>query len=219
MLKIKVKANSITNLTDARYFAAREVTWMGFCLDPASDDYVPPQKVSAICEWLDSVKFVGEFPLSDAVEILETAEQLNLHAVQVHRFTEMDDLNELQRRIPVIQEVVLGADEDPVALSDWMNSRAGAVEAFLLDFGKNRIAWNENPGWQEWLKTACNQHPVILNMDFDANTLPEILNTLPLYGLAVHGGEEEKTGIKSFDELDSLLEFLELPEEHAVEQP
>jgi len=217
VLKIKVKANSITNLTDARYFAAREVTWMGFCLDPASDDYVAPQKVSAICGWLDSVKFVGEFPLTDAVEVLEMAEHLNLHAVQVHRFTEPDDLNELQRRIPVIQEVVLAADEDPGALLDWMNNRAGTVEAFLLDFGKNRIGWSENPGWQEWLKTACNNHPVILNMDFSTDALPEILNTLPLHGLAVHGGEEEKTGIKSFDELDSLLEFLELPEEHAVE--
>lgn len=217
MLKIKVKANSITNLTDARYFAAREVTWMGFCLDPASDDYVAPQKVSAICEWLDSVKFVGEFPLTDAVEILETATQLNLHAVQVHRFTEPDDLSELQRRIPVIQEVVLAADEDPAALADWMNSRAALVEAFLLDFVKNRIGWNDNPGWQEWLKTACKNHPVILNLDFQADALPEILNTLSVYGLAVQGGDEEKIGIKSFDELDSLLELLELPEEHAVE--
>jgi len=217
VLKIKVKANSITNLTDARYFAAREVTWMGFCLDPASENYVAPQKVSAICEWLDSVKLVGEFPLVDAVEMLETAEQLNLHAIQVHRFTEADDLNELQRRIPVIQEVVLAADEDLLALSDWMHSRAAAVEAFLLDFGKNRIGWNENPVLTEWLKTACKNHPVILNLDFQADALPEILNTLSLYGLAVQGGEEEKTGIKSFDELDSLLEFLELPEEHAVE--
>jgi phosphoribosylanthranilate isomerase len=217
VLKIKVKANSITNLTDARYFAAREVTWIGFCLDPASDEYTAPQKVSAICEWLDSVKFVGEFPLSDAVEVLETAEQLNLHAVQVHRFTELDELNELQRRVPVIQEVVVAADEDPAALSDWMNSRATMVEAFLLDFGKNRIGWDENSAWQEWLKTACKNHPVILNIDFQADTLPEILNTLPLYGLAVKGGEEEKTGIKSFDELDSLLEFLEFPEERAVE--
>ncbi|NUN99709.1 MAG: N-(5'-phosphoribosyl)anthranilate isomerase [Saprospiraceae bacterium] len=217
MLKIKVKANSITNLTDARYFAAREVTWMGFCLDPASEDYIAPQKVSAICEWLDSVKIVGEFPLADPLEILETAEQLNLNAVQVHRFTDLDDLNELQRRIPVIQEMVVATDEDPAALADWMANRASLVEAFLLDFGKNRISWPDNPGWQEWLKTTCKKHPVVLNMDFQPDELPEILNALPLYGLAVQGGEEEKTGIKSFDELDSLLELLELSEEHAVE--
>ncbi len=217
VLKIKVKANSITNLTDARYFAAREVTWMGFCLDPASENYVAPPQVSAMCEWLDGVKFVGEFPLTDAVEVLELAEELSLDAVQVHRFTTLEDLEELQRRIPLIQEVVLAPEEDPTALLAWMNSREALVEAFLLDFGKNRIAWKEDPVWSEWLKMVCKNHPVILNADFEAVLLPEILDSLPLYGLAVQGGEEEQIGVKSFDELDSLLEVLEIDEEHAVE--
>lgn len=216
MLKIKVKANSITNLTDARYFAAREVTWIGFCLDPASPDYMAAQKLHAIGGWLDGVQLVGEFPLTDAVEMLESAEQLHLHAVQVHRFTTAEELNELQRRIPVIQEVVMTETEDLPALSEWMNSRADGVEAFLLDFTKNRIGWNDHPSLQAWLKTVCQNHPVILNMDVDAGNLPEILQALPLYGLALQGGEEEKVGIKSFDELDTLLELLESEEEHAI---
>ncbi len=216
MLKIKVKANSITNLTDARYFAAREVTWTGFCLDPASEDYMAPQKVSAIAEWLDGVLLAGEFPLMDALEILETAEQLNLNAVQVHRFTTIEDLSELHRRVPVIQEVVMAPTEDLAALSTWMEARTDLTEAFLLDFTKNNMRWEDDPALQLWLKTICKNHLVILHLDFHAATLPEIITTLPLYGLAIKGGEEEKVGIKSFDELDALLELLESEEENAL---
>ena len=48
MLKTKVKASSITNLTDARYFAAWGVNWLGFDLRQGSDTYVQPQLVHAI---------------------------------------------------------------------------------------------------------------------------------------------------------------------------
>lgn len=217
MLKIKVKANSITNLTDARYFAAREVRWIGFCLDPASENYLPPTQVHAMVEWLDGVQFAGEFPLLDALEILETAEQLNLNTIQIHRFTALEDLYELQHRVPVIQEVIVEANENPAALATWMEERTGLVEAFLLDFEKNNIGWAEHPQWQLWLQETSRRYPVILRMDFEVASLPTIMDALPLYGLALQGGAEEKVGVKAFDELDDLLDLLEISEEYAVE--
>ena len=43
MLKKRVKAGSVTHLTDARYFAAWDVEFIGFCFDPESSDYISPR--------------------------------------------------------------------------------------------------------------------------------------------------------------------------------
>ncbi|MCB0588954.1 MAG: N-(5'-phosphoribosyl)anthranilate isomerase, partial [Phaeodactylibacter sp.] len=58
----------------------------------------------------------------------------------------------------------------------------------------------------------CREYPVILSLDFNPETLQEALESLNLYGINVRGGEEEKTGFKSFDELDELFEALEIQE-------
>ena len=47
-------------------------------------------------------------------------------------------------------------------------------------------------------------------MDFKENALEEILNIPNLHGINVKGGEEEKVGVKSFDELDEFFEALEI---------
>ncbi|MBK6622216.1 MAG: hypothetical protein IPG32_15540 [Saprospirales bacterium] len=73
MLKTLVKASSISNLTDARYFSAWEVKWLGYCLDPDSPDFVRPDQLQAIRSWVDSVELIGEFgkqALPDIVALL-----------------------------------------------------------------------------------------------------------------------------------------------------
>ncbi len=82
MLRTKVKASSVTNLTDARYFAAWEVYWLGFDLDPHSERHVSPTAFEAIREWVDGVEVTGEFNLQSPEEIREAVEVLRLDAVQ-----------------------------------------------------------------------------------------------------------------------------------------
>ena len=77
MLKVKVKAGSITNLTDARYFAAREAEWLSFPLGEGAG-MIEPIKVKAIAEWVDGVKIVGEFNFSSPEEIVSLSEGLSL---------------------------------------------------------------------------------------------------------------------------------------------
>jgi phosphoribosylanthranilate isomerase len=73
MLKTQVKASSITNLTDARYFAAWEVKWLGFNLDANAEDYIEPVKMKAMKEWVDGVEVVAEFGMQTASEIKQLA--------------------------------------------------------------------------------------------------------------------------------------------------
>ena len=61
----------------------------------------------------------------------------------------------------------------------------------------------------EDLKEICEAFKIILSIDFQKDTLDEILK-LNLYGLNLKGGEEERVGVKSFDELDEILDALEV---------
>lgn len=64
-----VKAGSITNLTDARFFAAYDVDYIGFCFDPLSPDYISPQNALAIKGWIAGPKIVAEFANQDAENV------------------------------------------------------------------------------------------------------------------------------------------------------
>jgi len=59
------------------------------------------------------------------------------------------------------------------------------------------------------IKALAAQKKVFLDIPFEAKHLAEILENLDICGLILRGGEEEKTGIKSFEELDSIFEILQ----------
>lgn len=64
-LNKQVKAGSITHLTDARFFAAYDVAYIGFCFDPLSPDYISPQAALAIKGWINGPQIVAEFANQD----------------------------------------------------------------------------------------------------------------------------------------------------------
>ncbi|MCB9263888.1 MAG: N-(5'-phosphoribosyl)anthranilate isomerase [Lewinellaceae bacterium] len=214
MLKTKVKASSVTNLTDARYFAAWEIEWLGFNFDPGSEAYIQPQAAQAIKEWIDGVKVAGEFGLQSFEEILTAVDMLELDGVQIGRFGSIETLKALhENEVPILLETVV---EDAGKLREAAAAfpqTAPYVEAFILNFDKNGISWGALQGRPvEQLGQLCREYPVILSLDFNPETLQEALESLNLYGINVRGGEEEKTGFKSFDELDELFEALEIQE-------
>ena len=214
MLKIKVKASQITNLTDARYFAAWEVEWLGFNFDEGSDHYISPLAMKAIKEWVEGVQFVGEFSFATAEEINDAITLLELQAVQVGMFTDVAVLEKITGA-KIIKEVVITEEVNERSLAQHLKKYAPHVDSFLLSFEKNGTTWamlknGEHPISVKSLEELCAQHPIILSMDFKENALEEILNIPNLHGINVKGGEEEKVGVKSFDELDEIFEALEI---------
>jgi len=73
MLKLKVIALSVDNLTDARYFAAYLVDWIGFDINPASVHYIDPEKLNEILGWVEGPKYLlqGVAWNEDAQEIIK----------------------------------------------------------------------------------------------------------------------------------------------------
>lgn len=63
--KTKVKVNRIQHLTDARYFAAMGVDYMGFALDSTDKEafLLELQKIRAIQEWISGPELFVEVPM------------------------------------------------------------------------------------------------------------------------------------------------------------
>lgn len=214
MLKTKVKASSVTNLTDARYFAAWGADWLGFNLNTGSEYYIQPNTMKAIKEWVDGVKVVGEFDLQSAGEILAAADMLELEAVQVGTFAGQDTLQALyEQEVPVIKEVVVQAVGEFDAIEAQLQTQQAWVSHFLLDFQKNGITWSDllEEGLSA-LRGLAEAYPVLVAIDVDAEQLNTLLKEIPVHGISVRGGAEEKVGYKSYDELDDLFEAIEVLE-------
>ncbi len=212
MLKIKVKAGSITNLTDARYFAAREVEWLGFPLG-SGEGFIEPIQVKAIAEWVDGVRIVGEFGFSRPEEILAAKKFIGLDAVQVNMFTSLKDISQLAG-ITIIKEVVAGADLSEQELENHLDNFSKHCDFFLLNMSAAGYSWKElvagRPYSAAFLNKLCGKHKIILGLDCSADEIDQVLDEVKPYALSFNGGEEEKTGVKSFDELDELLDVLEV---------
>lgn len=212
MLRTKILAGSVTNLTDARYFAAMGVEWMGFNLNPGDDTFMPPLQVQAIKEWVEGPAILGEFNLQSAAEIQRLSGDLELDAIQLGMFTELDTLLAIDTALPVIKEIVLDQSSTRTTLEQSLQAFAPHVRYFLLDFAKNQWTLEdlEEHGAINWayIQQLCESYPILLHLGFPADQIIDLLEDLEPTGLKVMGGEEEKVGYKSYEELDELLEGL-----------
>ncbi len=209
MLKTKIKATAVTNLTDARYFAAMGVEWLGFQLEAGSENHMAPAAARAIKEWVDGVKIVGEFSFTPPEEMLEMAALIGLDAVQVGMFATPEDLSKMTDTI-IIKEVVVSGEMTEGQLWEHLEAFSPFCDLFLLDFEKAGIVWEGLPFQKSFLREICQRWHVMLRMDFSSENIDLILEEIQPYGVSVSGGVEERVGVKSFDELDDFFEKLEL---------
>ncbi|MEL6924360.1 MAG: N-(5'-phosphoribosyl)anthranilate isomerase [Bacteroidota bacterium] len=212
MLNTPIKAGQINNLTDARYFAAWGVKWLGFNLDFTSDESWSIARVKEIMDWVEGPIMVGEFGLQKTDEIQAAAEFLKLDYLQLNNFATAEQAEALQHW-KLMKEFVIDDLAQLNQLAEQLNSFEPFVEHFLLNFRKNNFTCQQ-------LKAATHaddvntllgefgeSHSILLSIDFEREDLSFVS---AFAGFEVVGGVEEKVGYKSFDELDELFEVLEL---------
>lgn len=215
MLSIKIKASQITNLTDARYFAAKEVEWLSFNFTEGSENYIDPMRARAMFEWVQGPRIVGEFDGLSAAEINFYTEGYQLSHIQVGMNTQAEEIFNIHAQ-SIIKEIIVQKSDTVEILRGAMQSLIAAVEAFQLNFEysgldiTNLFRADSSIKFED-LKALCLEFDIILAIDFQVDMLEKLLQ-LRLYGLSLRGGEEERVGIKSFDDLDDILERLEVDE-------
>jgi phosphoribosylanthranilate isomerase len=212
MLKLKIKASQITNLTDARYFAAKEVEWLSFNFTENTDNYIEPMRGRAMFDWVEVPHIIGEFGGFDAEAVNFYAENWGLKAVQIGEKTEVFDV----KSDYILKEIVVNPSTTADILRGPLSASAPIVAAFQLNFEQNNITFSDLKSGKYPLSIddifgLCQSFKIILNIDFQLVELEDILNLNP-YGLALKGGDEERVGVKSFDELDEIFDKLEIEE-------
>jgi phosphoribosylanthranilate isomerase len=196
-----VKAGQITNLTDARYFAAREVDYLGFRLEEGVEGALDPSFMHAIREWVQGPKITGEFTRATAGLVAESAAFFKLDAVQVPADAGMlDALRYLEQDILVWMPCSVGPQEALQLISPWK----GVARYAVLDFSGVAL---EGYDWSVWI-SVVKAIPCLLHLDADYASWAAISGMLEPAGLSVTGGQEEQVGVKSFDEIDLIFEAL-----------
>ncbi len=183
MMQQTIKVGAITHLTDARFFAAYAVEFLGFCFDPQSTLYLSPAQALAIKGWINGPRIVAEFAHQDAENVREIITFVQPDVVQVP-YAEYAQLRPLLLNIGLPVIVEYQAHEQALPLDEL-------VIYYLLKDRKD-IPEGMAPG-------EC-MFP--LDAPYDIQSLPA--------GTAIQlsGSPEEATGIKSYDAIADWLEQL-----------
>jgi phosphoribosylanthranilate isomerase len=201
-----IKASRVAHLTDARYFAAKEVDYLGFNLEAGTEGYLDPMYMKAIREWVEGPKIVGEFSRTPIRVVSEAAAFYGLDVVQVSAKNYGTDLTELEG-LEVILELEVGPEGLLFSKAE-LQAFASQVDVFLFNFSGASISkstfYAEKDIWRELFSIRTS----LLQVDIPAEDWPEILEVLGLAGLSIVGGEEEKVGVKSYDQIDDIFESL-----------
>jgi phosphoribosylanthranilate isomerase len=210
----KVKAGSITNLSDARYFSALGVSWIGFALEEDSSKAIDPKTVNEMLEWLYGPTITGEFTNKPMREVNHLVAYLQLGAVQLGPAYSAEDCHEAA--VPVIKEVALTHETTYQQLTDTLTEYYNSATYFLLNGRSHNIGWNQlrdgHPADTDQLRYLCQQFPVLLDLPFSDETVLDVLEEIQPAGINLTGGEEIEVGVKQFDELDAVMEKLEVDE-------
>ncbi|MBC7773857.1 MAG: hypothetical protein H7246_00355 [Phycisphaerae bacterium] len=201
-----IKASRIAHLTDARYFAAKEVDYLGFNLEEGTEGYLDPMYMKAIREWVAGPKIVGEFKSTPIRVVREAAAFFGLDVVQVSAQNHGAHLAELEG-LEVILEIEVGEQGLPFSIPE-LQAFAPYADIFLFNFSQTNISKSTFYGEKGFWREVFALRPSLLQADIPAADWPEVLETLGLAGLSLVGGEEEQVGIKSYDEIEEIFEAL-----------
>jgi len=201
-----LKASSITNLSDARYFSSYGINMIGFCFDPQSANFMNPFKVKEISGWIEGPKIVGEFKNLSVEAINETIISQNLYYAQIN-LADISPEHATINSVPLIVEiaVVVETNFNEVAIQLEKIFRNG--DLVLLNLTA-LSPLNENT-LNDFVKNICRRYPTLLDYNFSSKNISSMVQQFNPAGICLHGSHEEKIGTKSFEALDALMSAIQ----------
>lgn len=186
-VKTKIKISSVNNLTDARYFAAWGVEFLGFDINPESPAFISPPLFKDISEWVEGPQIVleaGKIEDEDWLHIY-----LEQNPASIIQWEYGYGPNESFNGFEVSN---LHSRNDNLRSENIVIQSAAAITAFSTED-------------LQYLSAIRISRSIYLDVPFLHEEWDDFMN-LNLYGLVLRGGLEEKTGFKSYDELDLIFE-------------
>lgn len=182
-LNIPVKAGAISNLTDARFFAAFEVDMLGFCFDPQSENYISPQEAIAIAGWISGPKIVAEFANQDEENVVSIIDFMQVDIVQLSADYSKNFIQSLQQKVQLILDLT---DAEEKLISELL--ALSSIQYFVVtekQFIELELLLDKN------VIVVIDSH---LNKQYPA--------------IQLNGTTEKSTGIKMFEREGEILDSL-----------
>ena len=196
MLRLPVKVNSITNLTDARFCAGMGVEMMGFSMSEKHTRHIKTEKVNGITGWLSGIKVVAECYFGEKTDVLiETAKGISAEVIEIdavmYKPNSISDFNLILR----------------LSVSEWETVKGILPENALLHLMMEKSDLESISAIQE----ICESQSTLLNVSkLDLSLIDTLLLKVLPFGLSIDGGNEISPGISDFDYLSEVLEYLEV---------
>jgi phosphoribosylanthranilate isomerase len=188
----KVKAGSVSSLSDARYFAGMGVDWLGFDVNPDSPHYVSLELYQSMAGWVTGPKRVIEMSAAnpEAVKKMIATYAPDFFEVDASQVSVLKGLTD----VPLMARLDLDTDQPNMqALAE-----AKYVVLTVQDALKKKEIIQNISQVVEVLLTVTPHEPAINNL----------LTLLPISGICLKGSPEIKVGLKDYSFAD-LLESLE----------
>ncbi len=204
MLKYKVLASQLTSLTDARFFAAHGVDWVSFLLTPDYDSSVDLKQLPEIKNWIEGPAVIGQFIQPSKKEIEEAIVLYDLEGIWVDADTSLETIQD-GFSVPVFKEVWVDSENNLEQTIEWS---APFVDYFILKIPTDFDTSGEQA---QNIQALCDTFEIILDTVETDNLNPNIINNLLPTGIVANAtqAKEEAIGIKSFEALEPLFEFLQ----------
>lgn len=188
MLQTKIYASNVGNLSDARYFAARGVDYIGFLLN--SD--IPTASIKEMMDWVEGPTYIGEIATLDSTPaIIESTIELDIQKVSTGPF--------FNGYIPpsLLQ----------ISTHIYPDFNKNQEEAILkIDVPFEKLIIDELSAVSQY----CSQGQIWLDLEYDVAHVLEVIKSINPYGLIIRGGDEEKVGLKNFEDLDEIFDLIEV---------
>ena len=187
---MRIIATDIANLTDARYFAAWGVEGMAYNIDSSSSDSMSSARLKEIVDWVEGpTTFIKMEGLEIPESFGELQSLINIQSVIIGPFIDASNLSDFDSVFRIC------------TLDDGWQDNDQLILSFPHEISKITPQLVEN------IKNLTVGKEVFLDGSFTVTDLDHI-EKLGFVGIILKGGEEEKVGFKSYDELDEILEAI-----------
>jgi phosphoribosylanthranilate isomerase len=170
---------------------------IGFVMDKFSVDYTSPEKLKEIKSWVAGVKIVGETQGADYEDVKALVESYEIDFLQI------SEARLLPQIVDLGKPIILKLEFESAHLEDYLERYSQFVEFFLV----GGVDFSDFARYT--LKDYSYNYSIVLDFGITAEIVNELLEEMPINGIALKGSSEIRPGYKDYDELSEILEVLE----------
>lgn len=187
-LKFPIKINNVTNLSDARYCAGMDVALLGI------SNNLPIDEFTAIVNWITGIEL--------CLDIADDNNQLNDYlSVYPFQFVESSNIETL-KNLNIPNKILRINELDFATINSICKQNQHKVSNFNIAI--------KDLSFDEIIELSSQFNIIASTSKYDKNQIDELLELKKLGYIGLYGGEELAPGLKSFDEIAEILEYLEI---------